>query len=350
MCGLRGFITIIRKVHGIDTGYNGVINMMDPQIERKLIEIMRVIHESDKPIGARAIADELNNRGYDIGERAVRYHLRILDERGFTHKHGYAGRTLTDLGESEMNDALIGDRFGFVISRIEEMAFKTTYDPETDKGDVVANISYFDKDDFETVISLISYTAHSGYMISPRVRVFEEDSGPEIPIPPGKIGIATVCSVTFDGLLLKAGIPVEPAYGGVLQIENRKPARFRDLISYSGTSIDPIKIFMNRGHTSVLEVLEKGEGKILANMRQINSSAYDKTREILKRAEKSGLAGCITTGEIDECLLGAPVDTGKFGVAVVGGINGVCALEETGIKIETNPLSTMLEYRTMSEI
>ena len=30
---------------------------------------MRVIHESDKPIGARAIADELNNRGYDI-ERA----------------------------------------------------------------------------------------------------------------------------------------------------------------------------------------------------------------------------------------------------------------------------------------
>jgi len=324
--------------------------MMDPQIERKLIEIMRVIHESDKPIGARAIADELNNRGYDIGERAVRYHLRILDERGFTHKHGYAGRTLTDLGENEMNDALIGDRFGFVISRIEEMAFKTTYNPETDKGDVVVNISYFDKDDFETVVDLISYTAHSGYMISPKVRVFEEDSEPEIPLPPGKIGIATVCSVTFDGLLLKAGIPVEPAYGGILQIENRKPARFLDLISYSGTSIDPIKIFMNRAHTSVLEVLEKGEGKILANMRQINASAYDMTGEILKRVAKVGLAGCITTGEIDEFLLGAPVDIGKFGVAVVGGINGVCALEETGIKIETNPLSTMLEYRTMSEL
>jgi repressor of nif and glnA expression len=347
---LYGFITIIRKVHGINTGYNGVINMMDPQIERKLIEIMRVIHESDKPIGARAIADELNNRGYDIGERAVRYHLRILDERGFTHKHGYAGRTLTDLGESEMNDALIGDRFGFVISRIEEMAFRTTYNPETDKGDVVVNISYFDKDDFETVINLISYTAHSGYMISPRVRVFEEDSGPEIPIPPGKIGIATVCSVTFDGLLLKAGVPVEPAYGGILQIENRKPARFLDLISYSGTSIDPIKIFMNRAPTSVLEVLEKGEGKILANMRQINASAYDMTGEILKRAKKVGLAGCITTGEIDEFLLGAPVETGKFGVAVVGGINGICALEETGIEIETNPISTVLDYQTMSEI
>ena len=322
---------------------------MDPQIERKLIEIMRVIHENDKPIGARAIADELNIRGYDIGERAVRYHLRILDERGFTRKHGYAGRTLTEMGESEMNDALIGDRFGFVISRIEEMAFRTTYNPETGDGVVPVNISYFDKDDLETVIDVVSYTAHSGYMISPRVKIIEEDEE-FIFLPPGKIGIATVCSVTFDGLLLKAGIPVEPSYGGILQIANRKPVRFLDLISYNGTSIDPIEIFMNRKTTSVLEVLEKGEGKILANVRQINSSAYDRVTEIIKQAEKAGLGSCFPPGEIDESLFGAPVETGKFGIAIVGGINGICALEETGIKIETNPVSTVLEYRTMSEI
>ena len=35
------------------------------------------------------------------------------------------------------------------------MAFRTTYDPETDKGDVVVNISYFDKDDFETVTDFV---------------------------------------------------------------------------------------------------------------------------------------------------------------------------------------------------
>jgi repressor of nif and glnA expression len=324
--------------------------MMDPQIERKLIEIMRVIHESDKPIGARAIADELNNRGYDIGERAVRYHLRILDERGFTHKHGYAGRTLTELGENEMNDALIGDRFGFVISRIEEMAFRTSYDLDTQKGDVAVNISYFDKDDFETVLELLSYTAHSGYMISSRIKIFEEGEDADFCLPPGKIGIATLCSVTFDGLFLKAGIPVEPAYGGILQIENRAPSRFLDLISYSGTSIDPIKIFMNRTSTSVLSVLEKGEGKILANMRQINASAYDKTLEIITKAQKAGLNGCLPLGEIDEFLLGAPIDIGKFGIGIVGGINGICALEETGIKIETNPVSTVLAYQTMSEL
>ena len=161
-----------------------------------------------------------------------------------------------------MNDALIGDRFGFVISRIEEMAFRTTYNPETGDGVVAVNISYFDKDDLETVIDVISYTAHSGYMISPRVRIFEEDEE-LIFMPPGKIGIATVCSVTFDGLLLKAGIPVEPSYGGILQIENRKPARFLDLISYSGTSIDPIKIFMNGKPLPFLRCLKKEKEKSL---------------------------------------------------------------------------------------
>lgn len=322
---------------------------MDPQIERKLIEIMRVINENDKPIGARAIADELNDRGYDIGERAVRYHLRILDERGFTRKHGYAGRTLTELGESEMNDALIGDRFGFVISQIEEMAFRTTINTKTMDGLVPVNMSYFAKEDLETVIDVISYTAHSGYMISPKVRIFEEDED-LIFLPPGKVGMATVCSVTFDGLLLKSGIPVEPSYGGVLQIENRKPSYFLDLISYSGTSIDPIQIFMKRKPTSVLEVVEMGRGKILANVRQINSSAYDRVIEIIQQAEKMGLGGFFPPGEIDESLLGAPIEMGKFGIAIVGGMNGICALEETGIRIETNPVSTVLEYKTMSEI
>lgn len=63
-----------------------------------------------------------------------------------------------------------------------------------------------------------------------------------------------------------------------------------------------------------------------------------------------GLAGYFPPGEVGETLLGAPVETGKFGIAIVGGINGICALEETGIKMETNPVSTVMEYKTMTEI
>src|SRR5690606_16956899 len=78
--------------------------------QRRLIEIIRVINAADKPIGARAISDELSSRGYEVGERAIRYNLKIMDELGFTKKEGYSGRVLTPLGKRELSDALVDDR------------------------------------------------------------------------------------------------------------------------------------------------------------------------------------------------------------------------------------------------
>jgi hypothetical protein len=324
--------------------------MTEPQIERKLIEIMRVISESEKPIGARNIADELNNRGYGIGERAVRYHLRILDERGFTKKYGYAGRKITELGRKELGDALIGDRLGFVITRIEELIYQTNYDIRSKEGDVIINLSYLDKDDFDDTVEIMKYAAESGVVISPRVRIFEEDSDSDIYVPPGKIGIATVCSITFDGLLLKNGIPVKTSYGGLLQIENQENIRFLDLISYNGTSIDPIKIFLNRHATSVLDVMDNGTGRVLANMRQIPASAIEKAEEVLKLALESDISGSIMIGEPGEEVFGAPVDIGRSGIPVIVGINAIAAVEEAGIEVVTHPVSKVLEYKTMSTL
>ena len=113
--------------------------------QRRLIEILRVIESAGLPVGARAISDSLCNRGYDLGERAVRYNLRILDELGFTKKRGYSGRVITPLGSRELTDALVDDRIGFVNTRIEEYMFKTSFDPLTGRGDVVANTSIIDK-------------------------------------------------------------------------------------------------------------------------------------------------------------------------------------------------------------
>ncbi|MCL7411710.1 MAG: DUF128 domain-containing protein [Methanosarcinaceae archaeon] len=324
--------------------------MTNPQIERKLIEIMRVITEGDKPIGARNIADELNERGYGIGERAVRYHLRILDERGLTKKHGYAGRTVTELGKKELKEALIGDRLGFVITRIEDLIYKTDYNLESKSGNVIVNLSNIDKNDFDDVVEIMRYASKGGAIISPRVRIFEEDEDSDIYVPKGKIAIATVCSITFDGLLLKSGIPVKPAYGGILELKDHEPTRFTDLISYNGTSIDPIKIFMSRHSTSVLDVLETGTGKMLANMRQIPASAVEKANEVLELAKLSGINGAIKIGNEGEALFGAPVDAGRSGIPVLVGVNAIAAVEETGIEVNTYPVSTVMEYSTMSEI
>ncbi|WP_394325787.1 winged-helix domain-containing protein [Methanobrevibacter arboriphilus] len=50
--------------------------------QEKIIEILRIINEYDKPVGARVVSKELINRGYDLGERTIRYHMQILDEKG----------------------------------------------------------------------------------------------------------------------------------------------------------------------------------------------------------------------------------------------------------------------------
>ena len=55
----------------------------------------------------KIISEELNKRGYSLGERAVRYHMHILDEKGFTEKMGYKGRKITDKGIEELKKGLI---------------------------------------------------------------------------------------------------------------------------------------------------------------------------------------------------------------------------------------------------
>ncbi|NPE27452.1 DUF128 domain-containing protein [Methanococcoides sp. SA1] len=324
--------------------------MTDPQIERKLIEIMRVISESDKPIGARNIADELQSRGYNLGERAVRYHLRILDERGFTEKHGYNGRTITTFGRKELDDALIGDRLGFVITRIEELIYNTDYDPISKEGNVIVNLSTLDKDDFDNALDVMKYAASGGMCISPNIKIFEEDSDSGVYVSEGSVGIATVCSITYDGVLLRNGIPVKPAYGGILEMEHNDPVQFRDLISYSGTSIDPVKIFMIRHATSVLDVLDTGNGRILANIRTIPSCAVEKAKEVLHQLEASGIGNVMNIGSSAYDLCGAPVDEGLSGILVGVGVNMISAVEEAGIPVSTSPVSTVLDYKVMSKL
>ncbi|WP_406655545.1 DUF128 domain-containing protein [Methanolobus sp. ZRKC2] len=322
--------------------------MTDPNVERKLIEIIRIISESDKPVGARLIADEMHNRGYAIGERAVRYHLRILDERGFTQKHGYIGRTITERGKKELSDALISDRLGFIITKIEELIYRADYDLDTGKGNVIVNISYIDKDDFDNATDVIRYAMANGASISPKVGIFEEESSEyDIYVPEGKVAIATVCSITFDSLLLKNGIPTIPAYGGLMQMEKHEPEGFVDLISYSGTSIDPIKIFLRRKSTSILQAIDTGSGKMLANMREIPASASEKAGTLIERAKKDDISGSICIGESGTEVFYAPVERGKVGIPVIVGINSVAAVEEAGIQIETHPVSTVMEYRKM---
>jgi repressor of nif and glnA expression len=319
--------------------------------QRRLIEILRVIEGADKPVGARAISDSLCNRGYDLGERAVRYNLKILDELGFTKKRGYSGRVLTPLGSREMNDALVDDRIGFVNTRIEEFMFKTSFDPISRSGDVIANTSIIDKADSEKVFEILARAFDAGYAISRSVLVLEEGDGHSpLEIPAGCLGIVTLCSITLDGLLMKKGIPVDTSFAGVVEVREGLPAAFTDLIAYAGSSLDPMRVFMARRVTRVADAISRGEGRILANVREVPITALELASSLLEQSRVAGFGGLIEVGDPAEPILGCPVGSGKIGIAFCAGVNGAVAAEELGVKIKTAPISMLVDYSRMKEL
>ncbi len=67
-------------------------------VERKVLSILKVLQASPQPLGARVIARQLEDYGVALTERTVRYHLKLMDERGLTEPRGRDGRIITPAG------------------------------------------------------------------------------------------------------------------------------------------------------------------------------------------------------------------------------------------------------------
>jgi len=166
-------------------------------------------------------------------------------------------------------------------------------------------------------------------------------------VPDGRIGLATVCSVIINGALLKAGIPMDSKFGGILQIRNHKPLRFVELIQYSGSSLDPSEIYIASEMTSVGRVARKGEGKILANFREIPAICQPEVEKVVAGLKEADLGGVLMMGEVSKSVCEIPVELNKVGMILTGGLNSVAAAVESGIEVENYAMSTIMEYQDL---
>jgi len=320
-------------------------------VERKVIAILRVLNESAEPLGARVIARQLKDYGIDLTERAVRYHLKLMDERGLTQGLGRDGRLITSSGVEELKNALVSDKVGFVINRIELLAFHTTFDWERRSGQVPINISFFPGEKFPQALETMKSAFKADLCVGDLVAVAEEGKKlGEIIIPEGKVGFATVCSIIINGALLKAGIPIDSRFGGILQIRNHKPLRFVELIHYAGSSLDPSEIFIRGKMTSVGEVARKGEGKILANFREIPVQCRPIAETVISRLKEAGLGGLLVMGNTSEPVCEVPVELNRVGMILIGGLNPVAAAEEAGIEAENIAMGSVIDYKQLRSV
>jgi len=318
------------------------------EVERKVIAILRILSQSNESLGARVISHHLKNHGVELTERAVRYHLKLMDERGFTESMGRDGRLITRLGLEELESALVGDKVGFVASKTELLAYQTELDIDKRQGKVPVNISFFPEKQFGKAIEAMKRVFRAGICVSELVAVAHhgENLG-GITVPQGKIGLATICSVIINGALLKAGIPVEYKFGGILQIKNRKPLRFVELILYSGSSLDPAELYIASKMTSVGQAARKGEGRILANFREIPAMCQLAAEKVVARLREVNIDGLLKMGEVSKSICGVPVELNRVGMILIGGLNPVAAVVESGIEVENRAMSTVMDYQEM---
>ena len=308
--------------------------------EYRMIEILRVLANREQPTGSKVIADELKEKGFNLGERAVRYHMQILDEKGYTEKKGYSGRVITDLGREKLEKGLIYDQVDFIYSKFEEMIYLTDFTYMTRQGNVVVNTSTIYN---EESIEIMKEIYKSGLSVSPYVNINEDKTT-------GEIEVTTICGTTIDGVLLKEGIPTQPQYGGLLKIENNHPVKFTEIISYKKTSVTPLDAFANSSLTSVLDVITKGSGLIPANFRLIPGVARERTIEIVKELIQIGIGGVIGISKEGEDLLGLPVPDGMVGMAIIGGITPFCAVKEMGGDIDLKIAEKLQDFNSLKPI
>lgn len=324
--------------------------MIEATVNKTVLAILDILDKHrDEIIGSREISRQLKLHGVELTERTVRYHLKIMDEKGFTKVYGKEGRKITQRGLQELASAMVSERVGFIISKIETLSYQTTFDIDTQEGEIILNVSFLPEKDLRHALRVMKPVFSSPYVMSDRVLLASEgEKIGDIVVPEGKVALGTVCSVTINGIFLKAGIPVTSRFGGLLEVSNEAgPSRFVALISYEGSSLDPLVVFIKSKMTAVNDAVRHRAGKVLASFREIPVVSVEKAAELKDRLRAIGIGGILLIGNPNQPLFEMPVSFDKAGMVIVGGLNPIAALEESGIPTHSAAMAALYSYSAL---
>ncbi len=321
---------------------------MQERIERIRLEMLRLLAEAAKPLGSEEITRQLVGRGHRMSERTVRFHLLAMDRAGHTEYVGRRGRRITGTGRQELESALAYEKVGFLAARIDQLTYLMRFDLARKRGSVVVNTSIVEQKALERGVPFVSQVFEAGYSMGRLLGL----SGPgarvgEMEVPPGCVGVATICSITVNGVLLSQGIPTYSRFGGLLEVRGRSPQRFTAIITYEGTTLDPLEIFIKSGMTDYVGATQSGVGRIGASFRELPAASRERVVEIAARLEEIGLGGFMEIGRPGQPVLGIPVDGNRLGAIVIGGLNPVAILEEIGVRVQSRALAGLVDFKTL---
>jgi hypothetical protein len=320
-------------------------NKLDSLSQRKFVSILNILRHAEKPLGGTRIAKKLQEIGYDLSQRTVRYYLKKMDQQGLTENLGKKGRAITPKGEQEVKSAFVIDKIGLIASKIDTLTYQMDFSLRKLKGKVILNVSTLNKMDIPRAIPLIHTVFRAGLGMGRFVLIGK----PGMKIGSQMIGastfaIGTVCSVTVNGIFLKEGIHITSRFGGILELFKGRPLRFTEIVHYDGSSLDPLEIFIKGKITSVHQAVLTGNGKIGASFREFPSIALPQVEKVRKKLDHVGLGGILLIGKPGRPLLDIPVSQGMAGMIVAGGLNPLAAVEECGVPTVNIAMNTLFDF------
>lgn len=321
---------------------------MEERTRKSVIAILRALQSHQKPVGATRISKIIGAHGVHLSQRTVRYYLAWTDRQGLTRKSGRRGRVITPAGIREARDSFVYEKVGLVVSRIDELSYRMTFSLSRLSGNIILNLSTVKAWDSGRAIKQIVPIFEGGLGMG-RLAVLQESGGQlgDLFVPKEEVAIGTVCSVTVNGVFLREGIPVTSRFGGLLEMKDRKPVRFTQLINYDGTTLDPLEIFIKGKMTSVAKVARTGSGIIGASFREIPSACTVHAEKLRKKLARVGLGAILVIGQPGQPLLDIPVGQGRTGMIVLPGLNPLAACEEAAIETKNLAMGTLFEFSNL---
>jgi len=314
--------------------------------------ILGVLNEIQKPAGAAKIRAALLAAGMDIQPRTIRLHLLELDHEGLsTQVSRRLGRIISKQGREELSRSNVIEKVGLIASRVDNLSYRMSFHPSRKCGTVVLNISLIQPEHVSRALHEMKLVFRHKLAISPRIMVAHSgEVMAGIVIPENYSAIGTICSVTVSGALLREGVSAKTRFSGLLEVRDRIPIRFVDLIEYAGTTLDPLEIFIQANMTNVRGVIQTGNGILCAGFREIPAAALEDVKAMSRKMLSIGLGGILELGQPNQPVLGVRVSEGHAGMIVYGGLNPIAAVRESGVPVIIKPMAGLEEYSALRTI
>jgi repressor of nif and glnA expression len=99
--------------------------------------------------------------------------------------------------------------------------------------------------------------------------------------------------------------------------------------------------------TTVSEAARTGNGKILANFREIPAPARAIAQEVITSLKEAGIIGVYALGNISEPICQIAIGLNRVGMVLLGGLNPVAAAVEAGIEVENIAESGIIDFEQL---